>query len=341
MTLVILIVLELLLLAYIISRILRAQVAPNPVLRAATLTSIALFVGMLSVTGPIEVVLSGPGSATIGAPTLLKHLSILGCAAGVLLMALAQREHDDPKAERAVWFCFAAAGVPVIVLHVIAGGGSQMTSVGYVEWSHSQPVLLAAMLIVYIGGLIASLGFFAVIWPLRLGTAAGRGLAIMAVGAALLAAWCFVRLAYLWSAASITSPPPSDAEFLVTQLLSVVGMLLLTLGLLWSTVEADLTAWRHWRRFRQLNARVIMVLPEIQRTSDRRLGFDSWVFDRAIEVLDGLHHFERVAGSESGFPKAPRNVSDGEITAEVARVAANWTGPVTAIEERDRDDHDS
>lgn len=324
MTLIVLFVLELLLFAYIISRILRAQMAPNPVLRAATLTSIALFVGMLSVTRPVEDVLSGPGSATIGAPTMLKHLSILGCAAGVLLMALAQREREQPKAERAVWLCFAAAAAPVIALHVVAGGGGQVTSVDYVEWSHSQPVLLAAMLIVYIAGLIASLGFFVVIWPLRLGTAAGRGLAIMAVGAALLAAWCVVRLTYLWSAASVTSPPPSDAEFLVTQLLSVMGMLLLTLGLLWSTVEADVTAWCHWRRFRVLNARVLEFLPEVRRSSDRRMGLDAWVLDRAIEVLDGLHQIKRIGGDETGFPQPPDEVSAGEVTAVVAQLGSDY-----------------
>lgn len=326
-TLAVLVVLELLLLAYIVTRILRAQVAPNPTLRAAILTSIALFAGMLSVTEPVEVILRGPGGMTVGAPTMLKHLAILGCAAGVLLMAMAQRALYRPKSELAVWASFLATAVPMVILHVIAGGGGLLTSVDYVEWSHSQPLLLAGMLIAYLGGLVACFGFFVVIWPLRLGTASGRGLAVMAVGAVFLAGWCVFRLNYLWEAATATTPP-TDSQFLVTQVLSVMGMLLLTVGLLWSTAEADLAALNYWMRFRVLSERVLEVLPEVRRTSDWRLGLDTWVLDRAVEVLDGLHQIDRVTVGPTGFPQPPECVSDVEIPAVVAKLGRIYQGKV-------------
>ncbi|NKV32776.1 hypothetical protein GS921_24305 [Rhodococcus hoagii] len=324
-TLAILIVLELILIGYIISRILRYQVAPNPTLRAATLTAISLLVAMLSVTEPVELVLRGPDGMTVGLPTLLKHLGLLGCGAGVLLMALAQRQVQRAWTELLVWAWFSLSAVAVIVLHVQAGESELRTSVGFVVWSHTKPELIAAMLIAYVGGLAASLGVFAVIWPLNLRAAAGRGLAIMAVGAFLSAVWCGLRIKYVLEAVQGTTPP-DGGDFLVTQLLSLCGLLLLNIGLVWSTAEADFSALRHWRHFRVLNRRVIKVLPEVQRTSDYRLGVDAWIFDRAVEVLDGLHQFEQFSSGPTGFPQAPETVGVGEVTKVVADVCRQYQG---------------
>ncbi|MGX1598942.1 hypothetical protein ACWIDS_17995 [Dietzia maris] len=318
-TLVVLILLEVVLGAYVGTRVLRYSAAPSPTLRGAILTAGSLLVAMLAVTEPVEVLLRGPGASTVAMPTVLKHLGILGCAVGVLLMALAQRKRYRPQVEYAIWAVFGAAGVSMVVLHVVPGGGGHRTSVDYVEWSHTQPLLLLAMLIAYIGGLVASIGLLVVIWPPRLQTAAGRGLSIMACGSVLLAGWCVVRVQYLWQS-TIATDSPADEDFLITQLLSVVGMLLLTVGLVWSTAEADLVAWRHWRKFRELHARVVEVLPEVRRRSDARLGFDTWVVDRAVELLDGLHQIEQVAGTETGFPRPPETVSEGEMTAVAERL---------------------
>lgn len=313
----VLIALEVILVAYIVSRLVRYKATPNPTLRAATLTAIALLLAMLSVTEPVEVHLRGPNGVTVGVPTLIKHLGILGCGAGVLLMALAQRRIQRVWAETLVWLWFSVSAVAVIVLHLLAGGGGHQTSIDYVEWSHSQPLLLAAMMITYVGGLFASVGIVAVIWPLHLRSPAGRGLAIMATGALLFAAWCVLRMAYLREAA-VAAVPPVGTDLRLTQELSLVGLLLLTVGLVWSTAEADLAAVYHWHRFRRLSSRVLEVIPEVRRKSDHRLGFDTWVSDRAVEVLDGLHQIENIAGRESGFPRAPDSVSSGEVTAVAA-----------------------
>lgn len=321
--LIILIALEAILVGYILTRVLRYQVTPSPALRAAMLTATSLLLAMLSVTEPVEVLLRGPGSVAVGVPTVLKHLGILGCGTGVLLMVLAQRQRHRPAAEMAVWLWCSTSAVAIVTLHVVAGGGGHTTSVDYVEWSHSQPLLVAAMGVAYIGGLAASLGVFAVIWPLHLRSAAGRGLAILAVGALLAAAWCFLRLAYLGEA--VTSPTsPADSDFLVTRLVSLSGLLLLTVGLVWSTAEADVSAWRHWRRFRGLSQRVLEIVPEVRRRSDRRLGFDAWVADRAVEVLDCLHQIESVAGGATGLPRAPESVSDGELAATAAAMGRDY-----------------
>lgn len=322
-TLVLLLVLEIVLVGYIASRIVRHQATPTPTLRAATLTASALLLTMLSVTEPFEVVMRGPAALTVWGPTLLKHLGILGCGAGVLLMTLAQRQLHRAAAEMAVWLWFSASAVAVVVLHIVAGGGGQRTSVEYVEWSHTQPLLVAAMLVSYVGGLAASIGVLAVIWPLHLRSSAGRGLAIMALGALLSAGWCFMRLRYLGEAVA-SSSTPQDGDFLITQLLSLSGVLMLTIGLVWSTAEADVSAWSDWRQFRALNWRVLEVVPEVRRGSDRRLGFDTWVSDRAIEVLDGLHQIERISGVQTGFPRAPERVSNGEMTAVVADLGRQY-----------------
>lgn len=321
--LIILITLEVILVGYIVTRVLRYQVTPSPTLRAATLTAISLLLAMLSVTEPVEVVLRGPDSIAVGIPTVLKHLGILGCGAGVLLMALAHRQIHRAAAEMAVWLWCTTSAVAVVVLHVLAGGGGYKTSVEYVGWSHSQPLLVAAMALSYLGGLAASLGVFAVIWPLHLRSAAGRGLAIMAIGALLSASWCFLRLKYLGEAVTSTTMP-ADSDFLVTRLVSLAGLLLLTLGLVWSTAEADVSAWRHWRRFRGLSQRVLEVVPEVRRRSDRRLGFDAWVADRAVEVLDGLHQIESVSDGQSGFPRDPERVSAGEVAATAAKLGRDY-----------------
>lgn len=324
-TLAILIVLELILIGYIISRILRYQVSPNPTLRATTLTAISLLVAMLSVTGPVELVLRGPAGMTVGLPTLLKHLGLLGCGAGVLLMSLAQRQVQRAWTELLVWTWFSLSAIAVIVLHIQAGESELRTSVGFVVWSHSKPDLIAAMLIAYVGGLAASLGFFVVIWPLHLRAAAGRGLAIMTAGAFLFVIWCGLRIKYVLEAVQGTTPP-DGGDFLVTQLLSVCGLLLLNIGLVWSTAEADFSALRHWRHFRALNRRVIEVLPEVQRTSDYRMGVDAWVFDRAVEVLDGLHQIEQFSSGPTGFPQAPETGGVGEVTKVVADVGRQYQG---------------
>lgn len=318
-TLVVLILLEVVLSIYLVTRVLRYTVTPSPTLRGAMLAAGSLLLGMLTVTEPVEVILRGPDAAVVAVPTLLKHLTLLGCAVGVLLMALAQRTQYRPRIEYVIWAVFGAAAVAMVVLHAVPGGGGHRTSVDYVEWSHTQPLLLVAMLIAYVGGLVACIGFLAIIWPLGVQTAAGRGLSIMAFGSLLLAGWCVVRVHYLWQSTTATDAP-AEEDFLITQLLSLVGILLLTVGLVWSTAEADFVAWRHWRRFRELHARVITVLPEVRRRSTIRLGFDTWVVDRAVELLDGLHQIERVAGTETGFPRPPAAVSDGEMTAVADRM---------------------
>lgn len=322
-TLTILFLLEVLLLVYVATRAVRYLASPSPTLRGAILTAGSLLVGMLAVTEPVEIVLRGPGATTVALPTVLKHLSILGCAVGVLLMALAQRSRYRPRGEALLWVVFVTAAAAIVVLHAVPGGGGHVTSVDYVEWSHSQPLLLVAMLVTYVGGLVASLGLVFVVWPLRLRTPTGRGMAIMAAGALVLAGWCVVRISYSWQSYFGTDAP-TDEDFALTQLLSVLGMLLLTIGLIWSTGEADARAWAHWRRFRTLHGRIVEILPEVRRQSDLRLGFDAWVLDRAVEVLDGLHQIERVTGAETGFPHPPEAISEGEMTEVAARLGRNY-----------------
>ena len=321
-TLAILIVLEAILLGYIITRILRYRAAPTPTLRAAMLTAVSLLVAMFAVTEPVEVLLRGPDSVTVGMPTLLKHLGILGCAAGVLLMGLAQRRVQRPWTETVVWIWLALSAGTVIVLDLVAGGGGNQTSVEFVMWSHSQPALVAAMMIAYLGGLVASLGFVAVIWPLNLRSSAGRGLAIMAVGALLSACWCVLRIAYV--AQALQEENPDGGDLLITQIVSVIGLFLINVGLVWSTAEADVVALIHWQRFRGLHRRVVDVLPEVQRSSDLRLGLDTWVSDRAVEVLDALHQIDRASTGQTGFPQPPDTVSAGDVTKAVAGVGRQY-----------------
>lgn len=324
-TLAILITLEVILIGYVVSRVLRYQVAPNPTLRAATLTAVALLLAMLSVTEPVEVVLRGPDSLTVGLPTLLKHLGVLGCGTGVLLMGLAQRQIHRVWAETIVWVWFSVSAVALIVLHVQAGGGGHQTSRDFVMWSHSQPALVAAMMVAYVGGLVASLGVFAVIWPLNLRSAAGRGLAIMGAGALLSAIWCSLRIGYVIEAVQAATPP-DGGDLLITQLISVCGLVLLNVGLVWSTAEADLSALNHWRQFRGLHRRIIEILPQVQRPSDYRLGIDAWISDRAVEVLDGIHQINRTSSGPTGFPQAPATIGAGDMTKAVAEVGRQYQG---------------
>lgn len=321
--LALLLAMEALLAAYIVTRVKRARVLPSPTLRAAILTASSLLAGMVAVTSPFEALLDGPAVAVIWLPTLLKHLSLLGCGVGVLLMGLAQRQVQRPGAEVGVWIWFTSSSIAVAVLHAVVGGNSLRTSVDYVEWSHSQPLLIVAMLISYVGGLIASLGFFTVIWPLRLRSPAGRGLAIMAVGALFALFWCVGRIEFLRQAVLLDSTPAGD-QLLVTQVFSLVAILLLTVGLVWSTAEADIVALRYWLKFRALSKRVLEVVPEVARQSDRHLGFDDWVADRAVEVLDGLHQIASVGGTRTGFPVPPDSIGDAEVAAVVAGLGRDY-----------------
>lgn len=313
----ILVCLEILMAGYIATRVFRHQVAPTPVLRATILTSVAVLFGLLSVTEPVEGLLRA-GGTFVWVPTLLKHLSILGCCAGVLLLTLAARDRNRRRAETAVWALLIIFSVAVALLHIKAGGGGASTSVAYVEWSHSQAAVRLAMLITYIGGLGACLGLVLVLLPLNVSTAAGRGLTIVASATPLLAAWCILRMRYLW-AASQSLTMPSDQELLVTQLLSLAGGLLLTVGLIWSTAESDLRALLHWGQFRALNHRIVAAVPSARKSSDLRFGVDMWVQDRAIEVLDALHQIHKTSEEhDTGFPHPPAQLSDSELTAVVA-----------------------
>src|SRR5699024_12443364 len=145
----------------------------------------------------------------------------------------------------------------------------------------------------------------------------------LALGALLSAGWCCMRVRYRVESV-VSSSTPQDGDFFITQLLSLSGVLLLTIGLVWSTAEADVSAWSDWRKFRALNCRVLEVVPEVRRGSDRRLGFDAWVWDCAIEVLDGLYQLERVCGVRTGFPRAPERVSNGEMTAVAADLGRRY-----------------
>lgn len=320
----VLVVVVAMLTVYVATRFLRYQALPTPALRAAILTSVSLLAAVLSVTEPVEVVLRGPDQVTVWLPTLLKHLGLLGCGVGVLLMGLAQRQVQRLSAELGVWAWFALSWVAVVVLHLLAGGGGWSTSVEYVQWSHSQPLLIAGMLVAYVGGLLASLGFFVVIWPLRVGSPAGRGLAIMAVGAAFAVGWCVARLEFVRRSV-MDDAAPSGGDLALTKVMSVSAIALLTVGLIWSTGEADARALRHWRDFRALHRRLLAVTPEVARTSDRRLGIDSWVNDRAVEVLDAEHQIRRTAGEFTGFPTAPERVGTSELSAVAAQMGRTYS----------------
>lgn len=323
MTLGILVVFEAFLAAWLVTRVLRYRVLPSPTLRAAVLTAASLLAAMLSVTEPVEVLLRGPGAGLVWVPTLLKHLGLLGCGAGVLLMGLAQRPSPRVRTEIGVWAWFAVSAVAVTVLHIVAGGGGQRVSVDYVEWSHGEPLVQVAMALSYVGGLLASLGLFAVVWPLRVDSPTGRGLVIVAVGAAFAAGWSLMRIDYLrqtiWG-----KSPPADGDFLVTQLVSLAAIGLLTIGLLWSTVEADVRALRFWRDFRELHNALLAEVSAARRHSDYRLGIDAWVDDRAVEALDARHQWARHGGAGSGFPEAPANVGRSEVSAVVSRMGRRY-----------------
>ena len=322
-TLTILIALEVILVGYIGSRLARLQVAPTPMLRATTLTAVSLLLAMFSVTEPVEMVLRGPGSIAVGVPTVLKSLGILGCGGGVLLMGLAQRKVQRPWAEALVWTWASTSALAVIILHITAGGGGHDTSVDFVAWSHSQSELVAAMMVAYVGGLLASLGFITVVVPLNMRSAAGRGLALIVVGALLSATWTAFRIWYVLEATT-ANELPDDGDLVLTQMLSVVGLVLINIGLVWSTAEADVVAFNNWRQFRDLHSRVVEVLPEVQRSSDVRLGVDTWISDRAVELLDGLHQIEQASVGATGFPAAPQAVSVGDVTSVAAGLGRQY-----------------
>jgi len=324
MTIAFLLLLEALLTVYLVTRLVRATVAPSPMLSGMIVTAGSLLVAMLAVTEPVEVVLRGPGSAWVWVPTWFKHLALLGGATGVLLMGLAHRPRPEGVLARRVWAAFLLVSLAVTVLTVAAGSAGQTSSVDYVQWSHTQPLLQTAMALAYVGGFIASVGFVMVGSPRRLESPTERGLAIVTVGAVSTGVWCVLRSEYLARVIREGSVP-DGGDLLVTKVISLLGVLLLITGLLWSTAEGDVRAWRCWRDFRDLHDRALQLVPEARRPAERRLGFDAWVTDRAVEMLDALHQVERVAPSRSGLPSAPTAVSGDELYAVAGDLGRRYT----------------
>lgn len=273
---------------YLASRMVRYSVNRSPALRANILASIGVLIASLSVTEPFERVVIT--AASVAVPTTMKSVACVWCCGAVLLIASANESWPRRRRLRfdfGVYLVTILVGATLVLLAIQGGAGDAVRSVDYVERAHSIPTLQASMLISYVFAFVASGVLIAIVLRANRSTPVGRGLTITAVGSLLFMCWAVGRVVFLVLA--WRGDAPDESEFVITKLLSLIGLAVFLVGLVWASAESDIRAWLAWRRFRGEHRAMGKIISWSRRRSDWRGGIDGWVNDRALELLDAEH----------------------------------------------------
>jgi len=132
-------------------------------------------------------------------------------------------------------------------------------------------------------------------------TATGRGLMVLCPGVFLLTVYAGMRITYVL-AASTGAIDPTPRVFDITQVLALVGVLMVTIGVLWPTMALWTAARRALRNFVELHEVLTTRWPGVVRPSWEGSGATDRVADRATEVMDALSIAAHAAGLPHGAP---------------------------------------
>ncbi|QYB00034.1 hypothetical protein I1A62_02650 (plasmid) [Rhodococcus sp. USK10] len=148
-------------------------------------------------------------------------------------------------------------------------------------------------------------------------TATGRGLMVLCPGVLVLTVYAGMRIIYVL-AAHTGAIDPTPRVFDITQVLALVGVLMVAIGVLWPTIAHWVAARRALRDFLELHRALTAHWTGVVRPSWEGSSATDRVADRAAEVMDALSVASRAEGLPDGDPlpkeKAPVAIAEWILT---------------------------
>lgn len=249
------------------------------------------------------------------ATSAVKHGIFFGICLGASIIIVALRVPDVDRQRR--WIAPLSAGATAatavaVALFFSAEDAPQATD-GYQFdelYVHLPGYADSAAFVMGVAAVLCTVITVVVLLGWDLGTPSGRGLAILACGVAVLASYAWIRGGYIVAARLGWVETSTYALDLTTQL-ALIGAVLTTLGLLWSSIEGVFGSQKQRRDFAELYTVVVKERwPGVIRGSWASFDPSRRTADRANEVLDALSMQADVDKlPEHGLPATPESVA--------------------------------
>ncbi|MBD8056460.1 hypothetical protein ICV35_22670 [Rhodococcus ruber] len=275
--------------------------------------------------GPVDRFISraiGVANAT----SAVKHGLFLGICLGAAIIIVALRVPDVERQRRWLAPLTLGAGLAaaVAVTLFFSADPTPQARDGYEFdelYVHLPGYAESAAFVMGVAAVLCTVITVVVLLGWDLGTPAGRGLAILAPGVGVLAAYAWIRGGYI-VAARAGWTGHSTFAFALTSRLALIGAILTTLGLMWASIEGIFRARSQRRDFAELYTFMVKDRwPGVIRESWASIDPSRRISDRASEVLDALS----MQADTDDLPERGKSATPEEIAQWV------WTGKVGAI----------
>lgn len=282
--------------------------------------------------GPVDRFVSN-AIGVANAASAVKQGLFLGMCLGAALLLVALCVHDAGAQRRWVGpLSLGTVGAIVVAVVLFLGAAdAPQARDGYQFdqlYGHLPGYAESAAFVMVVAAVLCTIITVVVVHGWDLGTPAGRGLAIVAVGVAVLSVYAWMRAGYI-VAARAGWVEPSTHVFDVSTELALVGSVLTMLGFTWASIERFFMGRSQRRDFAELyQVLVKQRWPGVMRESWSALVPARQVSDRASEVLDALSMQADEDGlPERGRPATPESIARWVCTGESGGVGVDGLRP--------------
>lgn len=260
------------------------------------------------------------------ATSAVKHGIFFGICLGASIIIVALRVPDVDRQRR--WIApltiGATAATAVAVALFFSARPAPQASDGYQFdelYVHLPGYAESATFVMAVAAVLCTVITVVVLLGWDLSTPSGRGLAILAGGVAVLASYAWIRGGYI-AAARLEWVETSTSALDLTTRLALIGAVLTTIGLLWSSIEGIFRSHKQRRDFAELYTFMVKDRwPGVMRESWSSITPSRRISDRASEVLDALS----MQADADDLPKSGDSATPEEIAQWV------WTGEAGGI----------
>ena len=280
-------------------------------------------------------------SAVIGvanATSAVKHGLFLGICLGAAIIIVALRVPDVDRQRRwMVPLSIAAVTATAVATTLFFSAENAPQAIDGYQFDelyvHLPGYAESAAFVMGVAAALCTVITVVILLGWDLSTPSGRGLAILAPGVAVLAAYAWIRAGYIVAARVGWVEHATGALDLTTQL-ALVGVVLTTVGLLWSSIEGLFRSQAQRRDFAGLYGVVVRDRwPGVIRDSWASLDPARRIADRASEVLDALSMQAGADGlPERGGPATPDTIARWVWTGESGDLGVDGLRPPVGVD---------
>lgn len=263
--------------------------------------------------------------AVLGWPNvthLVKQLLLAGaCAgAGILLVALLGGQSERVKAQVRVQVGVSAGLAALSAALFFGAGRVPQQDSGYlfdIAYAHTPGIAESAIVAMAYPMVTCAAVTYVIAGRARPRGATGRGFVLLAWGTGLLALYAALRIGYI-AAARLDLMEPTGVVFLTCRVLALTAVVLVTAGIMWSSVAGWVRGRVDRRGFDALHTHLVGLWPGVVRRSPAGAPYGDRVCDRAVELVDALGVHGRHVGLPLSGPAGTPLDRAGQIGAWLA-----------------------